>query len=72
MRLIDADSMKADLLTVNPKYETMIDWCIRVLDAQPTVERKTSEWLHELLQDAIDAGIITETQAVRIMERVKA
>lgn len=28
------------------------------------------EWLHDLLQDAIDAGIITETQAVRIMERV--
>lgn len=27
--------------------------------------------LHELLQDVIDAGIITETQAVRIMERVK-
>lgn len=28
--------------------------------------------LHELLQDAIDNGIITEVQAVRIMERVKA
>ena len=27
--------------------------------------------LHDLLQDAIDDGIITETQAVRIMERVK-
>lgn len=46
MRLIDADSMKADLLTVNPQYETMIDWCIRVLDAQPTVERKTGKWIH--------------------------
>lgn len=30
------------------------------------------EWLHDLLQDAIDDGIITEVQAVRIMERVKA
>lgn len=30
------------------------------------------EWLHNLLQDAIDDGIITEVQAVRIMERVKA
>ena len=38
-------------------------------DVQP--DRKTSEWLHNLLQDAIDDGIITETQAVRIMERVK-
>lgn len=36
------------------------------------VERKKGEWLHDILQDAIDAGIITEVQAVRIMERVKA
>ena len=31
-------------------------------------ERKTGEWLHELLQDAIDAGIITETHASRLMD----
>ena len=31
-------------------------------------ERKTGEWLHELLQDAIDAGIITENQASRLMD----
>lgn len=31
----------------------------------PTAGR---EWLHDLLQDAIDAGIITETQAARIMD----
>lgn len=39
----------------------------------PSVQQdsKTGEWLHELLQDAIDNGIITEVQAVRIMERVK-
>lgn len=36
--------------------------------AQP--DRKTSEWLHNLLQDAIDAGIITETQASRLMDRI--
>ena len=47
MRLIDADSMKADLLTVDPQYETMIQWCITVLDAQPTIEpeRKTGKWI---------------------------
>ncbi len=47
MRLIDADAMKADLLTVDPQYETMIQWCITVLDAQPTIEpeRKTGEWI---------------------------
>lgn len=33
----------------------------------PTVGR---EWLHDLLQDAIDAGIITETQASRLMDRI--
>ena len=31
----------------------------------PTAAR---EWLHDLLQDAIDAGIITETQALRLMD----
>lgn len=38
MRLIDADTMITDLLTVDPRYETMIDWCCRVLEAQPTVD----------------------------------
>jgi len=37
MRAIDADKMKEDLLTVDPQYETMIQWCITVLDAQPTI-----------------------------------
>ena len=31
----------------------------------PTAGR---EWLHDLHQDAIDAGIITETQASRLMD----
>lgn len=38
MRLIDADKMCADLATVDPQYKTMIDWCIRVTEAQPTVD----------------------------------
>ena len=38
-----------------------------VFEALPTIER---EWLHDLLQDAIDDGIITEVQAVKIIERV--
>ena len=38
MRLIDADKMCADLATVNQQYKTMIDWCIRVAEAQPTVD----------------------------------
>ena len=38
MRLIDADAMIADLLTVDPQYETMIKWCCTVVDAQPTIE----------------------------------
>ena len=36
-RLIDADKMCADLATVDPEYEIMIDWCIRVTEAQPTI-----------------------------------
>lgn len=46
VRLIDADKMKEDLLTVDPRYESMIQWCITVLDAQPTIEpkRKTGKW----------------------------
>lgn len=36
-RLIDADAMCDDLATVDPKYEFMYDWCIRVTEAQPTV-----------------------------------
>lgn len=38
-----------------------------VFEALPTIGR---EWLHDLLQDAIDAGIITETQASRLMDRI--
>lgn len=33
-------------------------------------DRKPGEWIHDLLQDAIDAGIITETQATRLMDRI--
>lgn len=42
-------------------------------DVQAIMDLPTAgrEWLHDLLQDAIDDGIITEAQAVRIMERVK-
>lgn len=48
MRLIDADKMIADLLTVDPQYETMIDWCIRVTEAQPSI-------------DAVDRRALAET-----------
>ena len=36
-RLIDADKMCADLATVDPRYETMVEWCIGVTNAQPTI-----------------------------------
>lgn len=41
MRIIDADKMIADLLTVDPQFEPMIKWCITVIEAQPTV----NEWI---------------------------
>ena len=38
----------------------------------PSVQQdsKPGEWLHDLLQDAIDDGIITEAQASRLMDRI--
>ena len=35
---INREELIADLLTVDPQYETMIDWCIRVLKAQPPID----------------------------------
>ena len=34
------------------------------------IECKRGEWLHEYLQTAVDSGIITETQASRLMDRI--
>jgi hypothetical protein len=36
-RLIDADAMCNDLATVDIQYAQMIDWCISVTEAQPTI-----------------------------------
>ncbi len=60
MRAIDADKMKADLLTVNPQFETMIDWCISVLDAQPTIEqeRKIGQWIGTEYNGYADGNIV--------------
>ena len=67
MRLIDADAMKADLLTVDPQYETMIDWCICVLDAQPTIEpeRKKGKWLPNPYSNAWDVCSVCGTGTKR-------
>lgn len=45
---------------------------INILLDLPSVQpdRKTSEWLHEYLQTAVDFGIITETQASRLMDMI--
>lgn len=46
-RLIDADAMVADLLTVDPQFESMIQWCITIVEAQPTVQAdKHGEWIY--------------------------
>ena len=59
---------------MSDSLEQAIDETVRkaILDWLNLYSETTREWLHDLLQDAIDAGIITEVQAVRIMERVKA
>lgn len=37
-RFICVESTIADLHTVGKKYQKMIDWCIRVIEAQPVVD----------------------------------
>lgn len=36
-RLIDKDKMITDLLTVDPRYKNLVDWCLRAVTAQPTI-----------------------------------
>lgn len=69
MRLIDADELKTAFSTCDNSKSILIASVRATINHMPTIGR---EWLHDLLQDAIDAKIITEVQAVRIMERVKA
>ena len=47
-RYIDADALAYQLLTIDRQFESMSDWCLQVLDAQPTVdvvEVKHGEWV---------------------------
>ena len=37
-RFICVESTIADLHTVGKKYQKMIDWCIRVIEAQPAAD----------------------------------
>ena len=61
-------------LTDTLQYEGMVmDELISVvanIPAADVVERKKGEWLHEYLQTAVDFGIITETQASRLMDMI--
>ena len=47
---------------------TIEDAMVTIICEVPTAGR---EWLHDLLQDAIDDGIITEVQAIGIMWRAQ-
>lgn len=69
MRLIDADAMKADLLTVDPQYETMIAWCITVLDAQPTIEPEP-RWISCSERLPEESGLYIVTNVGRWVEPV--
>ena len=57
---------------MSDSLEQAIDETVRkaILDWLNLYSDTTREWLHDLLQDAIEAGIITETQASRIMDRI--
>ena len=74
MRCIDADALidkYGEWYTEEGTEEGYIGTIKGIVDSMPTIEgRKTGEWLHDLLQDAIDAGIITETQGSRLMDMI--
>ena len=64
-RLPSAPPKKVCVSEIQVKIDDIKDYIDKVIE-----EVKTNEWLHDLLQDAIDAGIITETQASRLMDRI--
>lgn len=43
MRLIDADKLCRELATVDERYESEVDWFIRILNAEPTVDAVSRE-----------------------------
>lgn len=53
MRLIDADALIADLLTVDPRYTEMVEWCCNVIRQTPTIEPTDTDLISRA--DAIDA-----------------
>lgn len=74
MRLIDTDALieALDSFILDEVTDVHGDTVREILERLPTIEeRKTGEWLHDLLQDAIDANEITETQAIGIMWRAQ-
>lgn len=58
---------------MSDSFEQAIDETVRkaILDWLNLYSDTTREWLHDLLQDAIDANEITETQAIGIMWRAQ-
>ncbi len=58
--------------TYDPDKKISLESAEFEIEQLPSVQpdRKTSEWLHEYLQTAVDFGIITETQASRLMDMI--
>lgn len=42
-RLIDKDKMIEDLLTVNPQFHYLVDWCLMVTEAQTTIVERSKD-----------------------------
>ena len=67
MRLIDADELIKNEFKNDISYKAFVN----IVKRQPTIgECKKGEWLHEYLQTAVDFGIITETQASRLIDMI--
>ena len=65
-RLPSAQPQKICVAEIQVEIDDIKDYIDKAIE-----EIKTGEWLHEILQDAIDANEITETQAIGIMWRAQ-
>lgn len=60
-KYISVESTIDDLHTVDPKYQKMVDWCIRVIEAQPAADVapvRHGRWVIYKAPDAYHCGLV--------------
>ena len=64
-RYISVETTIDDLHTVDPQYQKVVDWCIRVIEAQPAADVapvRRGEWIEK---QVIDGKIIEQWQSAK-------